>query len=373
MIASLLGGPSMSKVVERDARAFVMRGGASLAPRGAASVAPRATRRLSNWVFAGYLGFAAIALLYTFVQARRFERALVRLRSCVAHADSACTGAELAAARRIHASDIRLELAEASLSVLLHDADRAAATELTLEGQQKENSSSMESDVRADLLLLRGDIAAEKGNAAGARDAAARADSAEELEALRKDFFDLFVAAQQGKRDMTDLSVAKAQGWIGRVSHLEARQQLILAVDAARRASNTVESNNRLQLTPEREPPKPPVRGALDYSAGYYGSYDAQLALYRDRLDRFNKERAAAEDRQQQRSTEAYQNSSAAIDQGKAALARALQTLQTLPSPLRDAATSMPPQSPIVGVIPGLPFPVMRPGMVVRSYDSAFE
>jgi hypothetical protein len=186
-------------------------------------------------------------------------------------------------------------LAEASLSVLLHDADRAAATELTLEGQQKENSSSMESDVRADLLLLRGDIAAEKGNAAGARDdfqaarllvgdadlvslrlkrieardAAARADSAEELEALRKDFFDLFVAAQQGKRDMTDLSVAKAQGWIGRVSHLEARQQLILAVDAARRASNTVESNNRLQLTPEREPPKPPVRGALDYSAGY--------------------------------------------------------------------------------------------------------
>lgn len=396
MIALLLGGASMSKVVERDASAFVMRGGASLVPRGTTSVAPRATRNISDWVFAGYLSLAAIALLYTLVQARRFDHALVRLRSCIAHADSACTSAELQAARKIHSSDIRLDLAEASLGVLLHDVERAEAT---LASQQKETPGAVESDVRADWLLLRGDVAAAQGNATAARDdfqaarllvedadlvslrlkrieaneLAARARAADELDALRKDFSDLFVAAEQGKRDITELSVAKAQEWLGRVSHLEARQQLILAVDAARRASNTVEADNRAQQAPDREPPKPPVRGSYDYSSGYYGSYEAQLAVYREHLDRFNKERAAADDRKRQRSAEAFQNSSAAIDQGKTALERALQTLQTLPNPLRDAATSSTPSGPIVNILPGIVFPGMRPAMVVRAYDPAGE
>jgi hypothetical protein len=389
----------MSKVVERDVSAYVLRGGASLAPRSAASIAPRASRRLGDWAFAAYLGFALLALVYTFVQARRFDHAVARLRSCVARADSACTSAELEAARKVRAIDVRLELGDASLSVLLHEPDRAALTQTTLEAQQKQGSS-VDTDVRADLLLLRSDIAAERGSSAAARDDlqaarllvtdpdlvtlrlkridsredAARARSADELDALRQDFSDLFVAAQSGKRDITELSISKAQGWIGRVAHLEAAQQLGLAVDAARRASYAMEANNRTQPGAEPEPPQPPVRGVNDYNSGYYyGGYEAQLAAYRARLERFNKERSAAEERQRQRAADASENSSAAIEQGKAALERALLTLHGLPNPLRDAATSVAPRSPNAGLSPGISLPVFRSGTVIRAYGGGVE
>ncbi|HWZ92922.1 MAG TPA: hypothetical protein VNW92_28850 [Polyangiaceae bacterium] len=337
-------------------------------------------------MFASYLGFAAVALLYTVVQARRFDGALNRLRSCVAQADTACTSAALEAARRIRSNDVRLELADASLGVLLHELDRATVTATTVENQQKQEGVSPSSDIRADLLLLRGDIASAKGNQTEARDDfraaqslvvdpslitlrtsrldaredAAREHNTNELELLRGDFSDLFAAAQQGEHDITDLRISKAQEWTSRVVHLEARQELNLAIDAARRASSIVAAANRLaESSAMTDPPKPPVRGASDYSAGYYGSYEAQLSLYRDRLDRYNKARAVSAGH----SAEASETSTAAIEQARQLLDKALVTLRGLPAPLSDASTS--------------PTPTYAPGVVVRrvytAYPSPFE
>jgi hypothetical protein len=386
----------MKNAVDRQPNAFVVGGSGSMAPRAPVHLASvQRASRIRDAVVAGYIGLALAVLGYDFVQARRFESTLGRLRSCVAQANSACTSAELEAARRIRNTDVRLEIGEASLGVLLHETDRAAATEAVLEAQQKQDATPIGTDVRADLLLLRGDIATSKGDLTSARgdfeaakplltdpslvtvrlkrieagETLARAHSADELEDLHKDFSDLFDGAEQGEHDITDLRIAKAQEWVGRVTHVEARQELALAIDAARRASSIVESNNRsTQLTsPLHDPPKAPVRGVVDYSSGYYGSYDAQVATYRDKLDRYNKDRAAADERQRQRSAEASQTSSAALGQAKNLLDKALLTLQTLPEPLNDAATSaaVPARAPITGGLPilGRRFvPGMYPG-----------
>jgi hypothetical protein len=273
---------------------------------------------------------------------------------------------------------------------LLHDVDRAGQSEATLENQEEKKASPRSADVRADLLLLRGDVASVRGNQVDARsdfeaarplladpslvgqrlsrmdarEQAARDHSADELDSLRQDFSDLFVAAGQGNRDITELRISKSQAWIGRVSHREAKQQLGLAVDAARRASLILNSNNRsAAIAPLGDPPRPPVRGVVDYRSGYYGSYESQLAEYRDRLDRYNKENSALEDRQWQHRAEASETSAAAIEQAKQLLDQALQTLASLPEPLRDAATAAPPPAPIRAVItvPGMALPRAYP------------
>ncbi len=376
----------MRSVVDRQSGSLALSGTASLARGAPVLVSVRRATLISHWAFAGYLCLAAGAVLYGFVQARRFDMALARMRTCVAAADSACAGAALETARRIRPTDIRLEIGDASLALLLHDVDHADAIETTLENRDQEKASPRSADVRADLLLLRGDIASERGNQVNARsdfeaaqplladpslvvprlnridarERAARDHSVDELDSLRQDFSDLFEAAGQGNRDITELRISKAQGWIGRVSHVEARQQLVLAIDAARRASLVVNSSQRSAAgAPLRDPPKPPVRGVIDYASGYYGSYESQLATYKERLDRYNKERSAAEDRQFQHAEEASATTSAALGQAKQLLDQALRTLASLPEPLRDAATAAPPQEPIRGVVPA-------PGMFVR-------
>ncbi|MEI9936389.1 MAG: hypothetical protein WDO69_04110 [Pseudomonadota bacterium] len=358
----------MKSVVDHQSSAWMVQSTAGLSG-GSAPTAARGAKRLSHWVFTGYLAVAAASLLYTFVQSKRFDGALARLRTCIARADSGCTSVELETARRIRPADVRLEIAEASLAVLLHQVDRAEANESALENRAKQDGASFNAEVRADLLLLRGDVASAKEKQAEARDdfAAARpllADrnlvatrllridaqekaahdqSAKELDSLKQDFIDLFTVATQGSREIMELRADKAQAWLGRVPHLEARHTLGFAVDAARRACNVVEIENRsAQAYSRREPPKPPVRGITDYSAGYTGSYDSQLTQYRDRLDRFNKERAEADERQEQRAAKAAEASNAAITQGRELLDDALQILRALPTPLSDAASAAP-------------------------------
>jgi predicted negative regulator of RcsB-dependent stress response len=374
----------MSNDVERQSGSLAS-STSRLAQGAPVLVSVRRATRITHWAFAGYLCLAAAAALYSFVQAQRFDRALARLRWCVARADSACTSAELEMARRIRSTDVRLEIGDASLGLLLHEVDRAGVTEAKLENPAEPKASPRSADVRADLLLLRGDIASVRGNQVDARsdfeaaqplladpslvavrleridarERAAHDHSTDELNSLRQDFSDLFVAAREGNREITDLRISKAQTWIGRVSHLEARQKLGLAVDAARRASYIVNSaNHPAAVTPLGEPPSPPVRGIVDYSSGYHGSYEAQLAMYRDKLDRYNNARSALEDRQQKHSAEASETSGAAIEQANQLLDQALRTLAALPEPLRDAANAAPPQGPLRGSAmgPGTPF-----------------
>jgi hypothetical protein len=373
----------MAHVVDRQSGSLALSGAPSFAHDGPAFVSARRATRIGNWVFAGYLCVAAAAVIYSLVQAQRFDRALARVRTCVARADSACTSAELEAARRIRNSDFRLEIADASLALLLHEVDAAAAAETALENREERKGA----DVHADLLLLRGDIASARGNQVNARsdfeaaaplladpslvasrleridarERAAQDESVDQLNSLRQDFSDLFVAAGQGNREITELRVSKAQTWIGRVSHVEARQKLILAVDAARRASRIVDSSNHsTAMALLGDPPRPPVRGVFDIRSGYYGSYEAQLAQYRDRLDRYNKDRSALEDRRWQHAAEASETSSAAIEQGKQLLDQALQALASLPEPLSDAATAAPPWGSVRGAAAAPSLPVRR-------------
>ena len=110
-----------------------------------------------------------------------------------------------------------------------------------------------------------------------------------------------------------------------------------------------VANANRLaESSAMTDAPKPPVRGVSNYASGYYGSYEAQLALYRERLERFNKTRAATEGQ----SAEASETSSAAIEQARQLLDKALLTLRGLPAPLSDASSSPALQlfAPSVGV-----------------------
>jgi hypothetical protein len=373
----------MGLVVDRQSGSLALNGAPSFAHDAPTFVSVRRATRIGNWVFAGYLCVAATAVLYGLVQAQRFDRALARVRTCVARADSACTSAELEGARRIRSSDLRLEIADASLALLLHEVDAAAAAEVALENREERKGA----DMHADLLLLRGDIASTRGNQVNARsdfeaaaplladpslvalrleridarERAVREENAAELNSLRQDFSELFVAAGQGNREITELRISKAQAWLGRVSHVEAKQELTLAVDAARRASRIVDSNNHsAAMALLGDSPRPPVRGVFDVRSGYYGSYEAQLAQYRDKLDRYNKDRSALEDRRWQHTAEASETSSAAIEQGNQLLDQALKTLASLPEPLSDAATAAPPWGSVRGAATAPTLPVRR-------------
>jgi hypothetical protein len=374
----------MKRVVDRQSSALVGRNAGSLSPSPSAAIPVRDAKRVSHWLFAAYVALAAVVIPYDLVQARHFAAALARLRSCVARADSGCANVELSTARKIRPADERLEIAEASLAVLLHQVARAEANARVLENRDKRASTALDSEIRADLLLLRGDLAWAKGNHTEARDdftaalpllsdpslvatrlqridareKAARDQNATELEALRQDFSELFAAAAQGSRELFDLRAAKTQSWVGRASHSEVRQALSLALDAARRAESAIETENRALQAPGLREPQPPVRGTTNYSVGYLGSYDSQLALYRQRLERYNQERAETESRQAQRSAKATETSNAALAQARALLDDALRLQQASSIPLRDAvvppiATQAPAQlvRPVVGPV----------------------
>jgi len=327
----------------------------------------RGAKRLSHWLFFAYLTLAGVSVPYTLVRTRMFDASLGRLRSCLARAESGCASVELETARRLRPTDVRLEIADASLAILLHQLARAEGSMLMLENRGQQQGASLSPEARVDLLLLRGDLASAKGNPAEARDdfaaalpllgdpellaprlqrieardKTARDQSTRELASLEQDFSDLFAVAAQGNRELMELRAAKAQAWLARLPQPEARQLLVLALNASRRAESAAETENRAaQPFDPGEPPTPPAPNTRSSSAGFLGSYDAQLARYRDRLARYNKERAEANQRQEQRAANAAEVSNAAIAQAKELLQDALQRLRALPAPLGDAAPS---------------------------------
>ena len=319
-------------------------------------------RRAANTVFWVYLLVAASALSYVALEARRFTRSITRLRACAAQQDSACVSSELEAERGIHPTDVHVQLGDASLAVLLHDPDRARATVVNLEEAQKRSGETVSTDVRADLLLLKGDIAIAKSERRAARESveAARlllsgtelsaprsrridkldkdseARVASGLDALKTDFTSLIDAAARGNRESTELNAQKAIGWFEQVTDNGARRALQLSLDSARRACAVFANEQLAQNAPAREPPRPPTRTRYDTSYGY-GSFDDRMAQYRERLAHFGKEQAALEELQRNRTALAYDAGAAAIQQSRQQLDSALLTLSALTEPLSGA------------------------------------
>jgi hypothetical protein len=117
-------------------------------------------KRVADGAFWGYVGIAVSALLFQAAQDHRFGRSVARARLCTAQLDSICVSRELEVQGSIRKADPRMELAAASLSLLLHrPIEPAQATADRFEAAQSADITAMPAELRADLLLLRSDIA----------------------------------------------------------------------------------------------------------------------------------------------------------------------------------------------------------------------
>lgn len=337
--------------------------------RGSSSLA----KRVADGAFWGYVGVAVSALLFQGAQDYRFGRSVARARLCIAQLDSTCVSRELEVESSIRKADPRVALGAASLSLLLHRPSAAAlATAERLEATQNEAVAATPADLRADVLLLRSDIAIANGDLKRARESfeAARAllgdgevtalrlrrletvetelaaSTANGIEALRQSFERLFEAAAAGNRALLDVRQAACTDWIARVADGGARRQLLLALQAAGRANFTryTEPSLSYRMTAS-EPPRPPSPGS-DYDSTYGpGRYEERMQRYKDRLARYEKEQAATRERENLRATEASTTKQAALDQAKEALAAGIAALSAAPTPFTD---SLPPGQPAV-------------------------
>lgn len=319
-------------------------------------------RRIASVAFWSYLGVATCAIAFSAWQSRRFVQSVARLRTCAAEQDSACTGKALEIARAIREGDSHVRVGDGFLAVLLHDLDRGRSIAAEVEVAQKQRGTAA-MDLRADLLLLQGDIALASFDRATAREryVAAQAllgsdrltdarlrrvdalDQTEgqrtsnELDSLRHEFEALFHAAASGNCDVTELHQSAVNQWTNRVADGTIRGQLTLAARAASRACQPIADQQRSSAyaPPAREAPRPPSRGGYDYGMG---SYEERMRLYRERLARFEKEQADALERQQDRQVKAATTRDDALTQAKDLLAAALAALATQPAPFQGGA-----------------------------------
>lgn len=327
-------------------------------------------KRVADRVFWGYVGVAVSALLFQVAQDYRFGRSVARARLCIAQLDSTCVSRELEVESSIRKADPRMELAAASLSLLLHRPSAAAqATADRLESAQNVDVAATPAELRADLLLLRSDVAMANTDLRRARESfeAARAllgdselialrqrrlesverdlsaSTATGVEALRQSFERLFEAAAAGNRALADVRREACNDWIGRVADTGARRHLLLAVQAAGRASYAryTEPSLGSQRMASSEPPRPPSQGSGSDSANGFGKFEERMQRYRERLAHYEKEQAAVRERESLRASEAFTTKVAALDQAKVALATGIAALSAAPAPFVD---SLPPR-----------------------------
>lgn len=323
-------------------------------------------RRVADGVYWGYVGVAVSALLFQVVQDHRFGRSVARARLCIAQQDSTCVSRELEVEGSIRKGDPRMELAAASLSLLLHRPSALAqATADRFEVAQGAAIAATPAELRADLLLLRSDIALANADLERAREstAAARAllgeseltalrlrriatvesdlaaRNANGVEALRQSFERLFEAAAAGNRALIDVRQAACNDWIGRIADAGVRRHLLLALQAAGRANSVRYAepslgSSRIALS---EPPRPPSQGSRNDFANGSGTFEERMQRYRERLARYEKEQAAIRERESLRTSEASATKQAALDQAREALATGIAALSAAPAPFADS------------------------------------
>lgn len=329
-------------------------------------------RRASDWVFWGYLAVAVTALLFQVAQNYRFGRSVARARLCIAQLDSTCVSRELEVESSIREADPHMDLAVASLNLLLNRPSASAQLVADrLEGAQNSATTATPAELRADLLLLRSDIAIANTDLKRARESieAVRALVGESeltafrlrrietvesglaarnsngVEALRQSFEKLFEAAAAGNRALFDVRQAACNDWIGRVADAGARRHLQLASQVAGRASYAryPEPSLGTYRAATSEPPRPPSQGAGYDSVYGSGKYEDRMLRYKERLARYEAEQAAMRDRENQRASEASATKQAALEQAKEALAMGIAALSATPAPFADA---LPPAKP---------------------------
>jgi hypothetical protein len=118
-----------------------------------------------DWVFLGFVAFAAAAFAYTGVQRVRLDRALGRTAVCLAEEETACAEKGVVELSGIAPKDPRVRVARADLEVLTGDPAPATALIKDMDAHGDE----LLADVRGDLLLLKGDLAWKQGAWARAR------------------------------------------------------------------------------------------------------------------------------------------------------------------------------------------------------------
>jgi len=323
-------------------------------------------KRVADGAFWGYVGVAVAVLLFQVAQDHRFGRSLARARLCIAQQDSTCVSRELEVESSIRQADPHMELAAASLSLLLHRPSTAAqATADRLEIAQGAALAAMPVELRGDVLLLRSDIAIADADLARARESidAARAllgesdltslrrrrlealeddltaRKANGVEALRQAFEGLLEAAAADNRALTDVRQAACSDWINRVADAGARRQLVLALQAAGRASQPrygAPGSGAYRIASSEPPPLPSKAAGYDNIYGS-GSYEDRMQRYRERLARYEKEQGAIRERENQRAAEASAAKQAALDQAKEALSAGMAALSSSPAPFTDS------------------------------------
>jgi hypothetical protein len=321
-------------------------------------------RTLANWVFWSYLVVALASFSVDALQTRRFHAAMREARLCLAREDRACAGPQIERARHVRTGDPSLKLAEASLRLQLGATTRAEEALIRIEQAQgsKRNASST---LRADILLLRGDLAAQVKDHKNAREhykaaqllvedpalvniRMARLDALDENERqralseialFREDFAALIEAARAGESNIANLRADEVYGWIARVANAEVRKQLELATEGARQALFAASDTPQTYRSSEPTEPTKPVHTGSRWSQDSYGY---AMENYRARLAEYEKRKAKFDQEQQAQATEAAQALGASVREAQRLFEDAVRALNESPAMLRPEAIVTP-------------------------------
>jgi hypothetical protein len=329
-----------------------------------------------DWVFIGFVAFAAVMALYTGVQRVRYKRVIAAFAACVAQADTECASRKLEEARVIDAEHLRTRIGQAQLRVLFGDADQAERVLLDvfsnrgLLSRPPARGSAPNVDVdadalgkvdaaaRGDLLLLEGDIAAARGQSKRAemrwgeaailvdeatlvrprRDrlsgglATKAATASSDLEQLRQDFETLFAAADAAQTDTVQLLTRDLRDRVGRLKNDAAQQRFGVALDAATRAMGVAKQRkgeiDSMGNSPFPRPEPPSPLDPAHQDAFSRRLYEQRLADYQRSLQRWQTQQSERESRASSRAADLTSSVLALLAQGRAAVQDGIQAAQ---------------------------------------------
>lgn len=364
-------------------------------------VAPARGRR--DWLFVGFVGLSVAVLGFGGVKKLRYQRAMTTFAWCAADADAGCAAAALETLRSVDAGNTRTKLAQAQLRVIEGETDTAAVAlrpfapaaarapsveMMPVDGRFRgyvaepppipvgaidtELLAKAEPGVRADVLLLVGDIEALRGDskraqarwteAAGIVDdglvaprrrrLAAKADGAEaklssELEDLRSEFNKLFELARSGSDGETYAATA-LRTRVRSASPALASQKLALAVDAADRCNRMVRARRLSVNAPSEgswrqpDPPIAPSESEMSKHPWVRENYARQQQQYYQNLARWQAQEGDKTRARAFAENELAQSANNTIAEAQSQLKEALNLMSASSASASNATTALP-------------------------------
>lgn len=315
---------------------------ARLARRLGADLDGSGSRRRIDGVFIAFVAAVGALFVYAGAAPARFERALGRASLCVAQANAECAREALEAARPGGERDVRFRIVEADAALLAGEQRQAQALLETMDPAREEYTfrgerKSMSPEVRAYLLLLRGDLAIARGrldealpelsaarllvadpelsDARLARVQAARksvsdgtaSGKAQQIAELRVDVDRLIELASRDDRETVQLRASDLQQRVSQLTSVEARSKLGLVIQATRNVSR--DPSWKLKSTPQRgwsrPAPTPPSRDSFSPGAPTWQLENAERR-YQERLAQYERSLAAYREEQTAEDTRRY-------------------------------------------------------------------